>query len=196
MKSGTALAFALFLFGLSARAQVASIGNSGRQGLAPVETGLSSSVAPIGLLAVLPSSIGINISAVHLTVSVDNPSIPSATIQVPVTSFWHLGSSSTSVELIGYFDSPQQALADAHGHWIPSDRVQGSLAGQQMRPFTETSSVGVAGATRAFYHQAISRDNLSASRSDVLEIRVDRIADLSLGSGVYQGVLRLRMVAY
>jgi hypothetical protein len=166
------------------------------QGLAPGEAAVSSAVAPIGLYAILPSSVGLNISTVHLNVPVTDPNVPTNTIDVPVTSFWHLGSSSTAVELVGYFDSAQQALADDQGHWIPSSRVQGSMAGQQLIAFDESSSVGTAGASRIFYHQAITANNLSASRSDVLQIRVDRVADLSLPAGVYQGTLHLRMVAY
>jgi hypothetical protein len=189
------LAFVVLVLVVSAKSQTLSSGTFSR-GLAPGEAEISTAVAPIGLFAILPSSVGLNISTIQLSVPVTDPNVPTNTIDVPVTSFWHLGSSSTAVELVGYFDSPQQALADDQAHWIPSSRVQGSLAGQQLMAFNESSSVGTAGASRIFYHQSITPTNLSASRSDVLQIRVDRVSDLSLPSGVYQGTLHLRMVAY
>ena len=189
------VALVVLVLVVSANSQTLSSGISS-QGLAPGEAAISSAVAPIGLFAILPSSVGLNISTVHLSVPVTDPNVPTSTIDVPLTSFWHLGSSSTAVELVGYFDSPQQTLADGQGHWIPSSRVQGSLAGQQLTAFNESSSVGTAGASRIFYHQSITPSNFSASRSDVLQIRVDRVSDLSLPSGVYEGTLHLRMVAY
>lgn len=192
---GAALGCTLLVLVVSAKAQTLSSGTFS-PGLAPGEAAISSTVAPIGLFAILPSSVGLSISTVHLNVPVTDPNVPTSTIDVPVTSFWHLSSSSTAVELVAYFDSPQQALADAQGDSIPSSRVQASLAGQPLTPFIESSSVGTAGASRILYHQTIARDNLSASRSDLMQIRVDRIADLSLPSGVYQGTLHLRMVAY
>lgn len=191
-----ALAGVMTLAGTLTSAQGLNSGAFGRQGLAPGQAGLSSAVGSINLLATLPSSVGLSISTVHLSFAVTDPTTPTATIQVPVTSFWHLGSSSTAVELVGYFDSPQQALVNANGGSIPSSRVDGSLKGEPLAPFVETANVGTAGASRILYQQAISRANFSGSRNDVINIQVDRISDLGLGSGVYAGTLHLRMVAY
>jgi hypothetical protein len=196
MSTKAALACAVLLTGTLTSAQGLNTGTFGQQGLAPGQAGISSAVASINLLATLPSSVGLSISTVHLSFSVTDPTTPTATIRVPVTSFWHLNSSSSGVELVGYFDSPQQALVNPNGGSIPSSRVEGSLEGQPLTPFVETANVGTAGASRIFYQQPISRATFSGSRSDVINLQVDRISDLGLSSGLYAGTLHLRMVAY
>jgi len=98
--------------------------------------------------------------------------------------------------LIGYFDSPQQALVDSYGHAIPSTRVQGAISGGAAAPFSESSSVGTSGGSRTLYRQAVSQVNFSGSRKDVIEISVVPVADLGVPSGTFAGTLRLRIVAY
>ena len=147
-------------------------------------------------MAVLPPSVGLSVSTAHLQVNVKDPNVASELVRVPVTSTWRLGTSSTAVELVAYFDSPQRALADAGEHPIPSSRVLGGLSGQPLLPFTEKSNVGPAGSSRVLYHQGISPKNDTGLRNDTIEIGVDRVADLSATSGVYEGILHLRMIAY
>jgi hypothetical protein len=195
LKRALVVCCVLLAIGVPASAQALG-GSLGRQALTPGHSGLNSSVAVINLSAVLPASVSLSVSSVPLIVSVKDPNNPTEIIRVPVTSSWHLGSSSNGVELVGYFESPQQALVDAAGHGIPSARVEGALSGQQLAPFTETSSVGTPGGSRTLYRQAISQNMFTGSRNDVIEIRVARISDLGLQSGTYGGTLRLRMVAY
>lgn len=157
---------------------------------------VSSAVAPVSLLAVLPPSVSLSISTVHLQVTVKDPNVPTEVVRVPVTSAWHLGTSSTTVELLAYFDSPQRALTNAEDHSIPSSRVLGGLSGRPLLPFTESSSAGSTGGSRVLYRESISQNNYTGARSDTLEVGVDRVADLSDTAGVYEGILHLRMIAY
>lgn len=157
---------------------------------------VSSAVAPVSLLAVLPPSVSLSISTVHLQVTVKDPNVPTDVVRVPVTSAWHLGTSSTTVELLAYFDSPQRALTSAEDHSIPSSRVLGGLSGRPLLPFTESSSAGSTGGSRVLYRESISQNNYTGARSDTLEVGVDRVADLSDTAGVYEGILHLRMIAY
>lgn len=185
------------MLSMAAQAQIPGItGKSTTHGLAPNGLGLASGPAPIGLVAVLPPTLSLSISTVNLNLDVTDPANPSPVISVPITSFWNLDSSSRNVELVGYFDSPQQALADDANHTVPTSRVLGGLSGEPMMPFTESSRIGTVGASRTFYRQAISRENSRASRSDRIDIQLDRIADLGAPPGIYRGVLHLRIVAY
>jgi len=171
-------------------------GSIGRQAGTPGYAAMSSAAATVNLTAVLPATVGVSVSDVPLLVSVQDPNMPTDVVRVPVTSFWHLAASSTGVELVAYFDSPQQALVDTYGRAIPSARVLGAIKGETMAPFSEDSNIGTSGASRTLFRQAISQDSSSGSRNDVIEIRVAPVSDLGLPSGTYGGTLRLRIVAY
>lgn len=180
------LLLAVLALGAEARAQT-----YGSDGMA-----VSRAVAPIKLIAILPSSASVSIPNVHLELSVKDPNVPTEIQRVPVTSSWHLDLSSTAVELVAYFSSTDRALVNRQEQAIPSSHVEAALEGQPLKPFTETTNAGPAKGSRLLYHQALSRRNLSASRDDIIEIRVDRVSDLGIPAGVYDGTLCLRMVAY
>jgi hypothetical protein len=195
--SRTALSMACIVIAIGISASAQSLGGSlGRRGTSSNYSTLTSAAATINLSAVVPATLGVSVSSVHLMVSVKDPNIPTEVIQVPVTSFWRLGSSSNGVELVGYFESPAKALVDGQGHAIPSTRVEAGIRGQQSAPFTESASIGTAGGSRTLYRQAVSLGNFSGFRNDLIEIRVARVSDLGLQSGAYGGTLHLRMLAY
>jgi hypothetical protein len=158
--------------------------------------GARSNKGTIMLSATLPSQLRLSLSNVDLDVQVSDPAQRTAVISVPVTSSWVLGSASNSVDLIGFFDSPAAALTDDAGHAIPTSHVLGGLAADDMVPFAETSPAGNANASRVFFRQTISRQNVAASRSDTLKIQVSPIADLGAPAGEYRGVLHLRLISY
>src|SRR5579884_2301813 len=119
------LLLAFIFLGLSTCASAQVVGGSlGRQATAAGYPTLTGAAANITLSAVLPASVGVSVSNVALVVSVKDPHSATEIIRVPVTSFWHLGSSSNAVELVGYFESPEHALVDAEGHGIPSTHVE------------------------------------------------------------------------
>jgi hypothetical protein len=163
---------------------------------APGSTALGSASAAVNLMAVLPPTLGLNISALNLEIEVIDPGQRSAVITAPVTSSWSLSSSSSAVELVGYFESAQHALADARNNTIPSSRVLGGINAEAMLPFAETASVGTAGASRTLFRQLISRQNVRGNRTDNLKIQVDRVDDLGIVPGEYTGVLHLRVISY
>lgn len=148
------------------------------------------------LSATLSSQLRLSLSDVDLDVQVSDPARKSAVISVPVTSSWVLGSNSNSVDLVGFFDSPAAALTDDAGHAIPTSHVLGGLAADEMMPFSETTSAGNASASRVFFRQSISRQNVNASRNDTLKIQVSRVDDLGAPAGEYRGVLHLRLISY
>jgi hypothetical protein len=147
-------------------------------------------------MAYLPATLRLSISSSNLDFAVLDPAQPSAMVRLPVESFWNLNSSTSGVQLVGYFDSPRSALSDGAGHKIPSNHVMGGLAGSPSAPFTETTSVGTTAAGRVFFQQAIGKGNVSGSRTDLLQIKVEGIADLGAPEGNYHGVLHLRLVAF
>jgi len=180
------LLLAVLTLGAEVRAQ--AFGSHGMPG--------SRAVAPIKLIAILPSSASVSIPNVHLELSVKDPNLPTEIQRVAVNSSWHLGLSSTAVELVAYFSSTDRALVNRQEQAIPSSHVEAALEGQPLKPFTETTNTGPAKGSRILYHQPLSRGKWSASRHDIIEIRVDRVSDLGIPAGVYDGTLCLRMVAY
>ncbi len=157
---------------------------------------LTSASAAVNLVAVLPPTLGVSISTLNLQIAILDTGQRSAVVAVPVTSSWTLSSSANAVELVGYFESPQRALTDATGNAVPSRRVLGAINAESMRPFVDTASIGTPGASRILFRQAVSRLNLTGSRTDTLKVQVDSVADLGIPKGQYTGTLHLRVISY
>lgn len=156
----------------------------------------ASSRATVALLAMVPPKLSLSISSVPLEILVTDPTQKSPLVTVPITSSWNLGSSANGVELIGFFESPAVAMTDSGGHAVASSRVLGGINQTKMGAFSEDTKVGTPGAGRSIFKQSLSPYNRNSSRSDVLYVQVDQIADLGLPSGNYQGLLHLRLTAY
>jgi len=164
--------------------------------IAAMQSSLHSSHAAIQLNAALPAQLRLSLSDINLDFKVTDPTQSSAVIAVPVTSSWVLDSSSNNVELVGFFDSPAAAMQDNAGHTIPANHVLAGLADEVMMPFVETSRVGTANASRSFFRQRISRQNVSDTRTDTLKVLLSRIDDLGAPASEYRGVLHLRLISY
>ena len=160
------------------------------------DSSIGAAKGAIQLNAVLPGQLKLSLSNAALDIKVDDPSQSSRIATVPLISSWVLNSSTSNVELVGYFDSPLTALADNAGHSIPASHVLGGLQADTMSPFVETSRVGTANASRTFFRQEISRQNVVNSRKDTLQIQISRIDDLGAPAAEYHGVLHLRLVSY
>ena len=165
------------------------------QSLRSEHPGTAGNKASILLTATVPSQLRLSLSEAYVKVRVSDPAQRSALLLVPVTSYWALDSSSSNVELVGFFDSPLAALSDETGRAIPASHVLGGISENDMRPFTDHSA-GISGACRTFFLQSISRQNATASRSDLLRIRLDPIADLNAPAAEYRGLLHLRLIAF
>jgi hypothetical protein len=192
--AGRLIGLLLFASGFLAYAQ--DCGGSCLSQHAPNANRSNSGSSPIVLLATLPATLTLSISSVNLSIPVSDPAKASAIVAVPITSSWTLNSWTANLELIAYFDSPLRALADEANHVIPSNRVLGALDNEQLAPFVETSTEGIAGASRTLFLQSISAHNRAASRTDTLRIQLSSIADLGAPQGNYRGTVRLRLVAY
>ncbi|HEY1261893.1 MAG TPA: hypothetical protein VGF06_00130 [Terriglobales bacterium] len=163
---------------------------------AAADSGLNSAKAAIQLRATLPAQLKLSLADISLNISVADPAQNSQVVSVPVTSTWVLDSTTSNVELVGYFDSPQAAMMDRAGHAIPADHVLGGLVNESMLPFVESSRVGTDNASRTFFRQQISNQNVSASRTDTVQIQLRRIDDIHAPASQYRGVLHLRLVSY
>jgi len=159
-------------------------------------SGISSTQAGIQLIATVPAQLRLSISEVNLDVRIADTSHDSDVIQLPVVSSWFLDSSTSKVELVGYFDSPTSALVDNAGHTIPANHVVGGISEKEMLPFIEANRIGTANASRTLFRQDVSPTNLVGSRTDTLQIQVRRIDDLELPPAEYRGVLHLRLISY
>jgi hypothetical protein len=158
--------------------------------------GYESACARVSVIAVMPATLRVSLSSINVVAPIEDPNQRSPIITVPVTSYWTVNGATSAVELIGFFDSPANALRDEKGNSIPSGRVLGAIEGEKPQAFDETDTIGTPGASHRFFLQHISRSNVSGSRTDTLGIQVDRVADLGRPAGNYSGVLHLRLVAY
>lgn len=155
----------------------------------------SAKAAPIALSASLPPSLTLNLSEIQLNINIIDPKENSSVITLPVISSWVLNSSTTSVNLVAYFES-QQALSDSLNHFVPADHVMGGLNTEPLLPFNETSSDGRFGSSRLLFRQPISAGNYKGSRNDRLRIQIRSIADVGAPGGNYRGILNVRLAAY
>jgi hypothetical protein len=156
---------------------------------------LSGKPALIALIASLPPSLTLNVSEIQFNIKITDPNQDSSIMALPVTSSWVLNSTTTSVNLVAYFQS-QQALSDSLNHFVPADHVMGGLNSEPLLPFEETSSEGRVGSSRNLFREPISAGNYRNCRTDTLRIQVRGIADVGAPEGNYRGILHLRLTAY
>src|SRR5262249_55066481 len=115
------------------------------------QSAVKSAHGGIQLTAVIPPQLKLSVTDIPLDIEVTDPSQNSHVFSIPVTSSWALDSSTSHVELVGYFDSPTAALVNNAGHAIPGDHVLGGLASDEMRPFIENSHTGTGNANRTLF---------------------------------------------
>jgi hypothetical protein len=116
---------------------------------------------------------------------------------ISVTTDWNL-KTSTSVTLVGYFADPVQALVNG-ANAITSSQVEGKLSTAPAASYAAftgapVAGAGVAGATLAFWNQAVSGATLKSNRTDVLNLRLNMTNAYAV-AGDYSGTLNLRAVA-
>jgi hypothetical protein len=157
---------------------------------------LHSGNAAIQLNATLPATLRLSLAEINLDIKVSDPTQSSEVVTVPVTSSWVMSTTTSNVELVGFFDSPAAAMSDSKGHIIPANHVFGGLSARDMKPFVESSQVGAANSSRTFFHQRITRQNVVDKRTDMLNIQMSRIDDLGAPASEYRGILHLRLVSY
>ncbi len=117
---------------------------------------------------------------------------------VTITTTWILGATRTIVNLHGSFSSSTVALTDGSTHNIPSANVFGQVTtgtAPSFTAFTQTAPFGAAGAGLKLVTQAVNVINLTSSRTDTLNLKIDLTNGPSLPAGVYVGTLNIQAQA-
>ena len=117
---------------------------------------------------------------------------------VTITTTWILGATRTTVNLYATFASSTVALTDGLSHNIPSANVLGQVTTGTAPSFTaltQTAPFGAAGAGLRLFTQTINVSNLTSTRTDTLNLKIDLTNGPSLPAGVYVGTLNIQAQA-
>lgn len=153
----------------------------------------------------------INLNAVKgqtVTLSAPNPALQSLTIvddafnpystPFSITVTWDVDNSmTTTVNLVGYFATPAEALVNGTSV-IPSSRVETSVdGGTTWLPVTASavSGVGTAGGSVLLYTSPVtSGANRSGTHSATFLVRLNLVGAPRTSSGIYSGTLNLMAI--
>jgi len=117
---------------------------------------------------------------------------------VTITTTWILGSTRTIINLHASFSSSTIALTDSLSHNIPSANVLGQVTtgtAPSFTAFTQTGPFGAAGANLKLFTQSVNVSNLTSTRTDTLNLKIDLTSGPSLPAGVYIGTLTIQAQA-
>ena len=166
--------------------------------------GASTLQAQVGLTSNGPVTVQLNATRnTSITLSTDVASASLASITdnstannfsgVNISTTWAL-TGGTTLELVGWFSTPAQALANGT-NFIPSSRVEGRLGANPFAAFTNAAvgGVGQAGGSLTLYSQSVTGANVSGLRSDPLDLRLN-LTGTSTIAGAYTGTLNLQAV--
>jgi hypothetical protein len=163
----------------------------------PVFAQLNSNTTNVTLTATLVEALTVSAipSAVNFTLV--NGTAADGSAPVAMTTTWVLSPTRTSVKLYGNFSSSTAALTDGGGNNIPSADVLGQVSTgspTSYTAFTQTGPFGAASASLLLFNQTITALNLTGTRTDNLNLRID-LSSLTLPAGVYVGTLHLQAQA-
>lgn len=125
---------------------------------------------------------------------------------VVIQTQWDLNPGQTgSVNLIGWFATPSQALTNGVGTNIPSSRMKGKLTPGAPAPtsfpatftaFTQNAvgGIGTAGGSLRLFQMNISGANKTQTRTDNLSLQLDLTGAGVLPPGTYSGTLNIEAV--
>jgi hypothetical protein len=166
--------------------------------------GATSAQAQVGLTSNGPVTVQLNATrSTSITLSTDVATASLASITdnstannfsgVNVSTSWAL-TSGTTLDLVGWFSTPAQALANGT-NFIPSSRVEGRVGVNPYTAFTNAAvgTVGQAGGSLTLYSQSVTGANVSGLRSDPLDIRLN-LTSFSTIAGSYTGTLNLQAI--
>lgn len=187
------------------------------QALALMGALLAARVAPLAAQAGVISTVsGVTLNATQsnrITVTVTSgavqtiPSIVDGAINpfpapVRITTSWSLDLLTIgNLRLVGYFTTPTQAMSNGATN-IPSSQIEGRmLTGlpTTFTPFTGAAvgAVGSAGGSLELWRVLVFLFfNQNGSRTDDLELRLNRTGQPALPSGTYAGTLLLRAIVF
>lgn len=125
---------------------------------------------------------------------------------VVIQTQWDLNPGQTgSVNVIGWFSTPSQALSNGAGTNIPSSRMKGKLTPGAPAPtsfpatftaFTQNAvgGIGTAGGSLRLFQITISGGNKTQTRTDNLSLQLDLTGAAVLPPGTYSGTLNIEAV--
>jgi hypothetical protein len=125
---------------------------------------------------------------------------------VVIQTQWDLNPGQTgSVNVIGWFATPSQALTNGAGTNIPSSRMKGQLTPGAPAPssypatftaFTQNAvgGIGTAGGSLRLFQINISGSNKIQTRTDNLSLQLDLTGAGVLPPGTYSGTLNIQAV--
>lgn len=157
---------------------------------------LTSSAATAGLAAALAEELNVTVtsgSTVNFTLNAG--STADGDVPVGIQTQWVLNPSRGAVSLYAYFDVPSTALTDGAGNDIPSSAILGQVATgipTSFTAFTQTNSVGPAGASLKLFEETITGVNKNKTRNDNLGLRIDLSSLEQLPAGSYNGTLKIQ----
>lgn len=163
-------------------------------GAAQAQVGLTSSPATVSLTATKASTLTVSpTSATATLASITDNSTANAFTPVTLTTGWNL-TAGTSVNLIGWFGTPAQALANGTDY-IPSSKVEGRVGAAAFAPFNSgaTGGVGVASGSLLLFSQGVGAGTFQGNRSDQLDVRLNLTGTTTV-AGNYTGTLNLQAV--
>lgn len=161
---------------------------------AEAQANLQSNLATVALTATKNSTLTVSpASATATLASITDNSNANNFTAVNLTTDWNLTSGS-SVNLVGWFGTPAQALANGT-NFIPSSRVEGRVGATAYAAFTGAAvgATGVAGGSLVLFSQAVGAGTLLGTRTDQLDLRLDLTGTTTV-AGNYTGTLNLQAI--
>ncbi len=125
---------------------------------------------------------------------------------VVIQTQWDLNPGQTgSVNVIGWFSAPSQALTNGAGTNIPSSRMKGRVTPGAPAPtsypamftgFTQNAlgGIGTAGGSLRLFQMTITGTNKTQTRTDNLNLQIDLTGAGALPPGTYSGTLNIQAV--
>lgn len=164
-------------------------------GTVQAQVGLvSNGPVTVQLTATRNTSIALSTDAAATSLaSITDNSTTNDFTPVNVTATWALTGGS-SIELVGWFSNPAQALANGTD-FISSSRVEGRVGAAPYAAFTNgaVGTVGQAGGSLTLWSQAVGAGNYSGMRTDPLDLRLNLLGTTTV-AGNYTGTLNLQAI--
>lgn len=158
---------------------------------------LNSTVASVQLTASLGETLTLSVTPATVSFLLVPGGIANGSGTIAMTTTWVLAATRANVVLVGYFPTAAAALTNGSAN-IPSSAVYGTVAtGTPTTPtaFTQSGVVGTAGAGLTMFTQALSSSNYSSTRTDLLTLLINLVAQPQLASSSYTGTLNLEAQA-
>lgn len=116
---------------------------------------------------------------------------------VTITTSWNVLGILPTLEVDGFFTSSTAALTDGRSpaHLIPSSAVLGQVTTgvpTSYTPFTQTTTLGTAGAGLQLVNTNLGLLVLTGNRTDVLNLQINLSGVSNLPAGTYTGTLTIQ----